>query len=95
MLFVFRTLNFCALGAIFLTPFWLFNSTLDRLLPHTPPVSAALSPRVDAATTHLRGQFVTALSSLKKEIHADVCRRDTDLCALAVCVPPAVAQRCP
>jgi hypothetical protein len=85
MLFVFRTLNFFALGAIFLTPFWMFNSTLDHLLPHAPPV---LSPRVDATTARLREQFVTVLSNLKKDIHADMCRReDAPLCVLSVCVP--------
>lgn len=74
MLFVFRTLNVFALGAIFLTPFWLFNSTLDRLLPHAPP-AAVMAPRLDATTARLRDQLVTVLGSLKKEIHADICRR--------------------
>ena len=74
MLFVFRTLNVCALGAIFLTPFWLFNSTLDRLLPHAPP-AAVMAPRFDTATARLRDQFVTVLGGLKREIHADICRR--------------------
>jgi hypothetical protein len=90
MLFVFRTLNFFALGAIFLTPFWMFNSTLDRLLPHAPPV---LSPHVDAATTRLREQLVMVLSNLKKDIHADMCRRDGEpLCGLPGC---GLKGRCP
>lgn len=89
MLFVFRTLNFFALGVIFLTPFWLFNSTLDRLLPHTPPVS---SPRVDA----MRDQLVTTLSTLKSDIRADMCRRDAGaVCLLTICVPRAWKNRCP
>lgn len=93
MLFVFRTLNFFALGAIFLTPFWMFNSTLDRLLPHAPPL---LSPHVDAATTRLRAQVVTALSNLKKDIHADMCHRgDSALCALTICAPASAGSRCP
>ena len=89
MLFVFRTLNFFALGAIFLTPFWMFNNTLDRLLPHAP---SALSPRVDA----MRDQLVTSLSSVKKDIHADMCRRDAAaICLLTICVPRSLESRCP
>jgi hypothetical protein len=89
MLFVFRTLNFFALGVIFLTPFWLFNSTLDRLLPHTPPVS---SPRVDA----VRDQLITTLSNLKTDIRADMCRRDTRaICLLTICAPLSPERRCP
>jgi hypothetical protein len=90
MLFVFRTLNFFALGVILLTPFWMFNSTLDGLLPHAPP-----SPRVDAATTRLRDQLVTGLSSLKRDIRLDMCRRDdAPLCLLTICVPQALKKRC-
>jgi len=77
MLFVFRTLNVCALAAIFLTPFWLFNSRLDRLLPHAPP-AALMAPRLDGATARLRDQFVAVLGDLKKEIRADICRRGGD-----------------
>lgn len=88
MLFVFRTLNFFALGVILLTPFWMFNSTLDGLLPHVPS-----SPRVDA---RLRDQLVTGLSSLKRDIRLDMCRRDdAPLCLLTICVPQALKNRCP
>jgi hypothetical protein len=88
MLFVFRTLNFFALGAIFLTPFWFFNSTLDRLLPHTPPVPTLL-PGFDTQTARLRDQLVTSLSAVKRDIRADMCRRDdAPLCLLTICVPP-------
>ena len=87
MLFVFRTLNFFAMGAIFLTPFWFFNSALDRLLPHTPPV-LMLSPGGDAQTVRLRDRLVTSLSSVKSDIRADMCRRDAaPLCLLTICVP--------
>lgn len=86
MLFVFRTLNFFALGAILLTPFWMFNSRLDGLLPQAPP-----SPRVDALRDHL----VTSLSNLKKDIRADMCRRDARaVCLLTICVPQVLKNRC-
>jgi hypothetical protein len=92
MLFVFRTLNFFALGAIFLTPFWMFNNTLDRLLPHAPPV---LSLRTDATTARLRDQLVTGLSNVKKDIRADMCRRDAGaVCLLTICVPRVLENRC-
>jgi hypothetical protein len=93
MLFVFRTLNFFALGVIFLTPFWLFNSTLDRLLPHA---TSAAPPRVDAATTRLREQVVTTLSTMKNDIRADMCRRDARaICLLTICAPFSPGRRCP
>jgi hypothetical protein len=87
MLFVFRTLNFFALGVILLTPFWMFDNRLDHLLPHTAP-----SPRVDALRDHL----VTNLSTLKKDIRADMCRRDAGaVCLLTICVPQVLKNRCP
>lgn len=95
MLFVFRTLNFCALGVIFLTPFWFFNSTLDRLLPHAPTVSI-LSPHTDLATDQMRVQMLVTLSKLKKDIRADMCRRDASaVCLLTICVPQVLKSRCP
>lgn len=95
MLFVFRTVNFFALGAIFLTPFWFFNSTLDHLLPHAPSM-AMVSPHADAATAHLRDQLVTGLSNVKKDIRADMCHRgDGVVCALTICAPLSPESRCP
>jgi len=88
MLFVFRTLNFFALGAIFLTPFWMFNNTLDRLLPSVAPV-----PHAD--TLRLRDRLVTGLSDVKKDIRADLCRRDASAaCLLTICVPRVLKDRC-
>jgi hypothetical protein len=93
MLFVFRTLNFFALGAIFLTPFWMFNNTLDRLLPHAP---SAMSLRTDATATWLREQLFTGLSNVKKDIRADMCHRgDGPICALTICAPLSPESRCP
>lgn len=95
MLFVFRTLNFFALGVIFLTPFWLFNSRLDRLLPYPPPVAMA-SPYAAAPTARLRERVVTTLSTMKNDIRADMCRRDTRaICLLTICAPFSPGRRCP
>ncbi|HEU0094814.1 MAG TPA: hypothetical protein VFQ52_00055 [Rhizomicrobium sp.] len=94
MLFVFRTLNFFALGAIFLTPFWMFNGTVDRLLPHAPISMVPL--HTDATAMRLRDQLVTGLSDVKKDIRADMCRRDAGaVCLLTICVPRALESRCP
>lgn len=88
MLFVFRTLSFFVLGAILLTPVWLLNTRLDRLMP-----SAMLVPRADTANAQLRDRVVTSLAGLKREIHADMCRHDgRRLCLLTVCLPFAGAE---
>lgn len=86
MLFAFRTLSFFALGAILLTPFWLLNTRLDRLLP--PPTMPV--PRLEMSDAGLRDRFVQGLTSLKQEIRADRCRHDgRRLCLLTVCLPLA------
>lgn len=91
MLFIFRALGFFALGMIFLTPFWLFNARLDRLMPPAP----ILSPRADAVTARLRGQLATALGGLKQDIRADMCRRNGKrLCVLTVCMSEPETARC-
>ena len=91
MLFIFRTLNFCALGAILLIPFWMFNNTLDHLLPHAPAVAL---PHTEAM--QWRDRLVTGLSDVKKDIRADMCRRDARaICLLTICVPRVLKNRCP
>lgn len=82
MLFAFRTLSFFVLGAILLTPVWLLNTRIDRLLP-----PAAMAP-AEISNVQMQGRFVENLNSLRQEIRADMCRHDgRRLCLLTVCLP--------
>jgi hypothetical protein len=85
--FVFRAINFCALGALFLAPFWTFNSALDRLLPHPSGGS-------DHASA-FRERILVDLANLKEEIRTDMCRRDAyAFCVFAICPARIAAGRC-
>lgn len=97
MLFVFRAINFCALGAIFLAPFWTFNSSLDRLLPHPfgagDPKGIALPAGANASV--FRERIIVNLANLKEEIRADMCRRDAyAFCVFDICPLRIAAGRC-
>ena len=87
MLFAFRTLSFFVLGAILLTPVWLLNTRIDRLLPR-----AAMAP-AEISNAQMQSRFVENLNSLRQEIRADMCRPDgRRLCLLTVCLPMEPAQ---
>ena len=97
VLFVFRAINFCALGAIFLAPFWTFNSSLDRLLPHpsggSDPTGIPLPAGANASV--FRERILVDLANLKEEIRADMCRRDAyAFCVFTICPVRIAAVRC-
>ncbi len=97
MLFVFRAINFCALGAIFLAPFWTFNSSLDRLLPHPSAGGDQTGIALPAGATAsvFRERILVDLANLKQEIRADMCRRDADaFCIFDICTLRIAAGRC-
>lgn len=92
MLFVFRAINFCVLGAIVLAPFWTLDSSLDRLLPS----ASDAGDRAGISTSAVRERVLVELANLKGEIRADMCRRDAyAFCALGICPLRLASSRCP
>jgi len=99
MLFVFRFVNYCLLGGLFLSPLWAMNSTMDRLLPG----NAQAAPIHDASaqgTAHQQAAWradhiLARLQVMKQEIHADMCSRPSgDTCIMGLCTSRIVRAQC-
>lgn len=76
--FIFRIIGLCTVVAIILTPIWIFNFSLDRLLPRTADTShqGTISLAGLGAAERFLDRFAIALTDLKKEIREDACRHN-------------------
>lgn len=76
--FIFRSIGLCTVVAIILTPVWIFNGSLERLLPRTSDAShhGGMSLAGLGVAEHFLERFAIALTDLKKEIREDACRHN-------------------
>lgn len=98
MLFVFRFVNYCLLGGLFLSPFWAMNSSMDQLLPGNAH-AASLHDVPAADVTRQRvwhtDRILARLQDMKQEIHADMCTHDDgDTCVMGLCTSRIVKAQC-
>jgi hypothetical protein len=78
--FIFRSIGLCTVAAIILAPVWIFNGSLERLLPRTTDAShnGIVSLAGLGAAERFLDRFAIALTDLKREIREDACRHNTD-----------------
>jgi hypothetical protein len=92
--FVFRSIGLCTVVAIILTPIWILNGSLERLLPRATDTThnGVISLAGLGAAERFLDRFVVALTDLKKEIREDACRHNADAyLRLKPC--PAISMR--
>ncbi len=78
--FIFRSIGLCTVAAIILTPIWIFNGSLERLLPQSSGAAhdGMISQAGLGAAQRFLDRFAIALTDLKREIREDACRRDAE-----------------
>lgn len=99
MLFVFRFVNYCLLGGLFLSPLWAMNSSMDRLLPgnaQAAPIHSTPAPKMTHEQAAWQpGHILARLQDMKQEIHADMCSRPGgDTCIMGLCTSRIVQAQC-
>lgn len=78
--FLLRSIGLCTVVAIILTPIWIFNGSLERLLPRATDTThnGVVSLAGLGAAERFLDRFVIALTDLKKEIREDACHHNAD-----------------
>ncbi len=78
--FILRSIGLCTVVTIILTPVWIFNGSLERLLPRATDTThnGMVSLAGIGAAERFMDRFVVALTDLKKYIREDACRHNAD-----------------